>query len=259
MHAENPLGDFLRSRRERLSPDALGLATLRRRRTPGLRREEVAERAGIGVDWYIRLEQGRADQPSATTIDALARALCLAPAEHAHIRALARLPARRPFARERVPDTIRRIVASLKQPAYVVGARWDVLAWNRAATRAIADFARMAEEDRNILLFVLTDPAARALFGADWSAIARRIVTQFRVEHDLRAGDPAFAALVARLRRESREFTRWWSAHDIAERRAGRKLLHRGGRAFPFAHASFQSNDDPALRLVIYTPLGEEP
>lgn len=257
MEARNPLGDFLRSRRERLSPVVLGLATLRRRRTPGLRREEVAERAGIGVDWYIRLEQGRAEGPSATTIDALARALCLVPAEHAHLRALARLPARRPFMRETVPDTIRSIVASLKQPAYVTGARWDVLAWNRAATRVITDFARIKEPDRNILLFVLTDPAARQLFGPDWAAIARRIVKQFRATHDLWAGDPAFAELVARLRHESREFTRWWSAHDVGETRAGRKVLHRAGRAFPFAHASFQSNDNPALRLVIYTRCGE--
>lgn len=257
MEVQNPLGDFLRSRRERLSPNALGLATLRRRRTPGLRREEVAERAGIGVDWYIRLEQGRAEGPSATTIDALARALCLAPTEHAHLRALARLPARRPFMRETVPDTIHRIVASLRQPAYVTGARWDVLAWNRAAAREITDFARVKEEDRNILLFVLTDPAARPLFDTEWAAIARRMVTQFRAAHDLWAGDPAFAELVARLRRESREFARWWSVHDVGETRAGRKVLHRADRAFPFVHASFQSNDDPALRLVIYTPCGE--
>jgi transcriptional regulator with XRE-family HTH domain len=254
MEAQNPLGDFLRSRRERLSPDALGLATLRRRRTPGLRREEVAERAGIGVDWYVRLEQGRAEGPSAATVDSLARALCLVPAEHAHLRALARLPARRPFVRETVPDTIRRIVASLGQPAYVTGARWDVLAWNRAATRAITDFARIREEDRNILLFVLTAPAARPLFGAEWAAIARRMMTQFRTAHDLWADDPAFAGLVTRLRQESREFTRWWSAHDVGEPRAGRKVLHRADRAFPFLHASFQSNDDPALRLVIFAP-----
>jgi transcriptional regulator with XRE-family HTH domain len=258
MEAQNALGDFLRSRRERLSPNALGLATLRRRRTPGLRREEVAERAGIGVDWYIRLEQGRADGPSATTVDALARALCLAPAERAHLRALARLPARRLFMRETVPDTIRRIVESLKHPAYVTGARWDVLAWNRAATRAITDFERLKEEDRNILLFVLTDPSARPLFGPDWGAVARRMVTQFHATHDLWTGDPAFAALVARLRRESREFAHWWSAHDVGETRAGRKVLHRAGRSFPFMHASFQSNDDPALRLVIYTPCRDE-
>ncbi|HUN42247.1 MAG TPA: helix-turn-helix transcriptional regulator [Acetobacteraceae bacterium] len=258
MEAQNPLGDFLRSRRERLSPAALGLETLRHRRTPGLRREEVAERAGIGVDWYIRLEQGRAESPSASTVEALARALCLAPVEHDHLRALARLPARRPFMRETVPDAIRRIVTSLKQPAYVSGARWDVLAWNRAATRAIVDFARIKEDDRNILLFALTNPAARVLFGADWAVIARRMVTQFRAAHDLWAGDPAFAELVARLGRESREFARWWSMHDVGETRAGRKVLHHGNTAFPFVHASFQSNDDPALRLVIYTPCGEE-
>jgi transcriptional regulator with XRE-family HTH domain len=257
MGSQNPLGDFLRSRRERLSPDALGLGTLRRRRTPGLRREEVAERAGIGVDWYIRLEQGRAEGPSATTIDALARALCLAPAEHAHLRALARLPARHPFMRETVPNTIRRIVANLKQPAYVTGARWDVLAWNRTAARTITDFARIKEEDRNILLFVLTDPAARPLFGAEWAAIARRMVTQFRAAHNLWAGDPAFAELVARLCCESREFARWWSTHDVGKTRAGRKVLHRADQVFPFVHASFQSNDDPALRMVIYTPSGE--
>jgi len=254
MQAQNQLGDFLRSRRERLSPEALGLATLRRRRTPGLRREEVAERAGIGVDWYVRLEQGRAEGPSTTTIDALARALCLAPTEHSHLRALARLPARRAFRRETVPGTICSIVASLRQPAYVTGARWDVLAWNRAATRAITDFARIKEEDRNILLFVLTAPAARPLFGAEWAAIARRMVTQFRAAHDLWAGDPGFAGLVTRLARDSREFARWWNAHDVDEARAGRKVLHRANRAFPFVHASFQSNDDPALRLVIYAP-----
>ena len=256
MAVQNPLGDFLRSRRERLSPDALGLATLRHRRTPGLRREEVAERAGIGVDWYIRLEQGRAEGPSATTIDALARALCLPPPEQAHLRALARLPMRRPFMRETVPDAIRCIVESLTQPAYVTGARWDVLAWNRAAADAFTDFSRIKEEDRNILVFALTDPAARPLFGAEWATIARRMVTQFRAVHDLWAGDPAFTELVTRLRRESRDFARWWRAHDVGETRAGRKVLHRAGRTFPFVHASFQSNDDPALRLVIYTASG---
>ena len=104
---------------------------------------------------------------------------------------------------------------------------------------------------------MLTDPAARPLFGAEWVAIARRMVAQFRTAHDLWAGDPAFTELVARLRRESREFVRWWGAHDVGETRAGRKVLHRADRTFPFVHASFQSNDDPALRLVIYTPCGD--
>src|SRR3569832_2914515 len=100
---QSELGDFLRSRREKLTPKAVGLPEGRRRRTPGLRREEVAELAGIGVDWYIRLEQGRTVNPSVTTVDALARALRLNKTEHAHLRALARDAARRPFARETVP------------------------------------------------------------------------------------------------------------------------------------------------------------
>src|SRR3954469_10730697 len=126
-------GDFLRSRREKLSPKTVGIPSGRRRRTAGLRREEVAELAGIGVDWYIRLEQGRTVSPSVTTIDALARALRLSKAEHAHLRALARDADRSAFTRERVPDALRRLVEGLNQPAYVTGRRWDVLAWNAAA------------------------------------------------------------------------------------------------------------------------------
>src|SRR5580693_5839870 len=136
--SRNELGDFLRSRRERLTPRSAGLAAGRRRRTPGLRREEVAELAGIGVDWYIRLEQGRTVSPSVTTIDALARALRLGKAEHAHLRALASDADRRAFSREIVPDAIRRLVDNLNQPAYVTGRRWDVLAWNAAAEEIFA-------------------------------------------------------------------------------------------------------------------------
>src|SRR6266481_8022033 len=160
-------GDFLRSRREKLSPKAVGLPGGRRRRTAGLRREEVAELAGIGVDWYIRLEQGRTVSPSVTTIDALARALRLGKAEHAHLRALASNADRRAFSRESVPDALRRLVEGLNQPAYVTGRRWDVLAWNSAADEIFA-FSRLAEEDRNTLISVLTNPHTRGLFGSAW-------------------------------------------------------------------------------------------
>src|ERR1700726_1088539 len=137
-------GDFLRSRREKLSPKAVGLPAKRRRRTAGLRREEVAELAGIGVEGDIRLEKGRAVSPSVTTIDALARALRLSKAEHAHLRALTRTAGRRPFAVESVPGTIRRLVQGLNQPAYVTGRRWDILTWNAAAAEIFA-FDRVAE------------------------------------------------------------------------------------------------------------------
>jgi transcriptional regulator with XRE-family HTH domain len=253
--SRSELGDFLRSRREKLAPKAVGLPDRRRRRTPGLRREEVAELAGIGVDWYIRLEQGRSVSPSLTTIDALARALRLGKTEHAHLRALARNGDRRAFVRESVPEALRRVIESLPQPAYITGRRWDVLAWNKAAAAVFA-FDRVAEADRNILVSILTNPATRRLFGAGWADEAKRAVAQFRATHDLWAEDPAFLELVARLREGSPEFRRWWEAHDIRGAAAGQKLLHHPKKGLlRFEYASFQANDDPGLRLVIYTPV----
>ena len=253
-------GDFLRSRREKLSPKTVGLPNGRRRRTPGLRREEVAELAGIGVDWYIRLEQGRTVSPSVTTIDALARALRLGRVEHAHLRALARDTNRRAFARESVSVALRQMVASLNQPAYVTGRRWDVLAWNDAAADIFTVFGEQDEADRNILLYMLTHPDSRRLFGPTWAEEAQRMVAQFRTTHDLWAGDPAFLDLLTRLQNGCPEFAGWWGAHDIRNVPAGQKcLIHPVKGAQRFAYATFQSNDDPALRLVIYTPLEAHP
>ena len=248
------LGSFLRARRERLTPEALGLPEGRRRRTAGLRREEVAERAGISTDWYIRLEQGRTVSPSPTTVDALARALNLDKAEHAHLKALASHADRRRFAPEEVPETVKRIVGSLAQPAYVTGRRWDVLHWNEAADRIFA-FSRTAPENRNILVNMLTNKATRALFGAGWEQEAKRMVAEFRTTHDLWAGDPAFAELLARLAAGCAEFDGWWKAHDIRNVAAGRKeLSHPKLGTLRFDYASFQANDEPGLKLVVYTP-----
>ncbi len=252
----NEFGDFLRSRRERLTPMAAGLADGRNRRTPGLRRQEVAELAGISIDWYIRLEQGRAVSPSTTTVDALARVLRLGKAEHAHLSSLARTADRPAFAREAVPDTLRRLVEGLNQPAYVTGRRWALLAWNAAAADTFTDFDRVAEPDRNILAYVLTEPDARRLFGAAWASEARRMVAQFRATHDLWAGDPAFVDLLHRLRLGCAEFASWWEAHDIRGGGAGRKLLTHPSRGeLAFDYATFQANEDPALKLAIYTPV----
>lgn len=249
------LGSFLRARRERLRPEAVGLPPGRRRRTAGLRREEVAELAGISTDWYIRLEQGRTVSPSRTTVDALARALRLDETEHAHLRALTRNADRPRFESETVPATVQRMVESLQQPAYVTGRRWDVLHWNAAADAVFA-FSRVAPEDRNILLSMLTNAATRHLFGESWAAEARRMVAEFRATHDLWAGDPAFAALLARLRSESAEFEDWWKAHDVRSVAAGRKeLSHPKKGRLRFEYASFQANDDPGLKLVVYTPV----
>ena len=248
-------GDFLRSRRERLNPKLLGFASERRRRTAGLRREEVAELAGIGVDWYIRLEQGRTVNPSAATIDALARALRLNRADHAHLKALARHGEPRTFARETVSEPILRLLRTLKQPAYVTGRRWDVLAWNAVADDVFA-FGRLPEDERNIMLCMFANQKTRTLFGENWAEEARRMVAQFRATHDVWAGDPAFVALLDRLTQASSEFRRWWQAHEVRSTASGRKSLHHPSKGqIQFEYASFQANDDPALKLVIYTPI----
>jgi len=157
--------------------------------------------------------------------------------------------------RESVPDAIRRVVESLNQPAYITGRRWDVLAWNAAAEEVFA-FSRLPEEDRNVLIIILTKPATRRVFGASWNEQARRVVAQFRATHDLWAEDPAFAELLARLRRESPEFATWWKAHDVRASVSGRKQMsHPKKGLLRFEHASFQASDDPALKLVIYTPV----
>lgn len=250
----NEFGDFLRSRREKLSPQVVGLPSGRRRRTPGLRREEVAELAGIGIDWYIRLEQGRAISPPVTTIDALAHALRLSKVEHAHLRSLARNAGRAAFSRESVPEAVRHLVERLNQPAYVTGRRWDILAWNAAAIEVFTDFGRLIEEDRNILIYVLTDPNARHLFGTTWDEEAKRMVAEFRATYDLWSDAPAFIDLLERLRQGCPEFETWWKAHDIRSGGSGQKLLsHPKKGLLRFEYATFQANDDPALKLAIYT------
>ncbi|RDV00847.1 helix-turn-helix transcriptional regulator [Trinickia dinghuensis] len=248
-------GEFLRSRREKLSPDARMLKSGRRRRTPGLRREEVAELAGIGVDWYVRLEQGRTVSPSDATLDALAHALRLNKAEAAHLRALAQGDEHRAFVPERVPPAIERMVSRLSLPAYITGRRWDILAWNRAA-HDLFGFGRAAQADRNVLIFMFIEQSARQLFGSTWADEARRMIALFRATHDLHASDPAFVELVERLRSANPQFAKWWNAHDVRSGASGQKVLEHPKRGTQrYEYATFQANDDPALKLAIYTPV----
>ncbi|MGA0601213.1 helix-turn-helix transcriptional regulator [Caulobacter sp. KR2-114] len=252
------LGDFLRARRGRLTPESVGLSRQRRRRTPGLRREEVAELAGIGVDWYIRLEQGRPVTPSVSTVDALARALRLSEAEHQHLRALAGGGGRRAFQPETAPPALLRLLHSLPQPAYVTGRRRDLVAWNAAAADLLG-FDTLAEDERNVLVSMLTKPVSRRLFGDGWAEEAQRMVATFRATHDLWADDPAFVALLRRLREGCPEFDGWWERHDIRRATSGVKVLHHASHGVSaFEHSSFQVTDDPGLKLVIYTPLAPD-
>ena len=251
-----PFGDFLRSRRARLRPEATDAT--RRRRTPGLKREEVAQRAGISAEWYVKLEQGRAVSPSQDTVDALGRALRLDSVELAHLHALAKAGCRDGFARETVPPALCRLVQSLPEPAYITGQRWDLLAWNDAAAALFGDFASLPPGRGNILLWMMTMPAARRLFGTTWAEEARRMVSLFRAAHDLWAGDVAFVELIRQVRDGCPEFEAWWASHGVGAPVSGTKRLEHPvlGPSY-YDYASFQANDDPALKLAIYTRAGE--
>jgi len=211
--------------------------------------------AGISVDWYVRLEQGRTICPSDATLDALASVLRLGKVEAAHLRALARNGDHRDFAPVIVPPVIARLVTGLNLPAYVADRRWDILIWNAAAADVLG-FDRLDTSNRNILAFMFIEQDTRRLFGRGWAEEARRMVALFRVSYDLHAGDPAFMELVERVRTHSPEFNKWWNAHDVRGGTSGQKVLSHPERgAQRYEYATFQANDNPALKLSIYTPV----
>ncbi len=253
-------GAFLRSRREKLTPASVGLAEGFRRRTPGLRREEVALLAGVGTNWYTWLEQGRDVRPSAEVLSALADALRLDPAERRHLFVLNdRLaPEARPAGPERVEEPLRRMLKSLTgQPAYVLGRRWDVLAWNRAAERLFGDYGRLTGDERNIMHMVFADATHRRLL-VDWDEFAPVWLAMFRADSARYAGDPDFERLIATLTKASSEFRQWWPRHEVLRRLSSQKRIqHQTAGRMVFEYTSFAVTDYPDMKLIVYTPLEE--
>jgi transcriptional regulator with XRE-family HTH domain len=254
-------GDFLRSRRERLTPADVGLPNGFRRRTPGLRREEVAILADVGTTWYTWLEQGRDVRPSNELLSALAEALRLDPTERRHLFVLydRRAPERPPPGPERVDEPLRRMLDSLTgQPAFVLGRRWDVLAWNRAAEVVYGPYGRLEGDERNMLHMVFADPDHRRLL-VDWEAVARSSLAMFRADCARYAGDPDFERLVARLTRLNPEFARWWPQREVARPLGGQKRIdHPTAGRMLFEYSSFGVGDPPDMKLIVFTPLEEE-
>ncbi|RWH73710.1 helix-turn-helix transcriptional regulator [Mesorhizobium sp.] len=260
-HRRRELGAFLRSRRERLSPDAAGIACGARRRTPGLRREEVAMIAGVGTTWYTWLEQGRDVRPSVEVLSALCQALRLDAAEQRHLFTLAgrQQPERRRIVQTKVEGPLLHMLHSLVlQPAYVVGPRWDVLAWNDAAVAIFGDYGLLEGDARNILHGVFTDPHRRHLL-VDWEQLARATLAAFRAESAKYTGDPDFERLIGLMMRSSPEFREWWPQRDVVHRLSGLKhLRHPIAGAMTFEHMSLSIDDGSDMRLIVYTPLAEQ-
>ena len=244
------LGMFLRSRRERIAPADAGLPVTGRRRTPGLRREELALLAGISATWLTYLEQGRDVRPSDQVLDALARALRLNAAEHEHLR---RLAGGGPTPGENAPERAAPEVAGVPallgdNPAYVTGLCYDLLAHNAAA----AELLQGIEPDGNLVRWILTAPAAREVL-IDWEQEARSVLARLRAIAGRHPDHPRVTRLVTELTEASPEVREWWPRYDIQFSHAGRKRL-RHPRLGPITvpHAAFQVADRPEQTLVIY-------
>ena len=254
--SRSELADLLRTRRHRLTPADMGLPAGSRRRTAGLRREEVAQLAGVSTTYYTFLEQGRDVRPSRQVVAALAGALRLSSAERAHLFQLAgiTLAADDQAQAETVAPVVGAMVDRLDPfPAYLKGRRWDVLAANRAARALFADWPARAPGDRNKVWWMFTDPAARKVY-VDWEQEASDMLARFRAAAARRLDDPDFTDLIERLHQASPEVRDWWPRYEVQPVGGGTKHLHHPALGdVAFQHAVLQVADHPEQMLVYFT------
>ena len=253
---ENLLGSYLKDRRTKLDPAAFGLSAARRR-TPGLRREEVAQRAYISPTWYTWLEQGRGGAPSADVLDRIARALMLTDVEREHLflLGLGRPPEVRYRAVDGITPRLQRVLDALEpSPALIRTATWDVVAWNRAATLMLADYGSMPPKQRNVLRFIFLDPRVRAA-QYDWESVARLVVASFRVDAARAGAASEVEPLVEELCRLSPEFEAMWRDNDVRSHGEGVKHIRHpllGPLALEYSVFAVDGRSD--LSMVVYNP-----
>ena len=253
------LGEFLRARREAVSPKQVGLPETGRRRTPGLRREEVAMLAGVSLTWYTWLEQGRRINASADVLGAIGRALRLDEAGIEHLLALAQ-PSPTPVdAPEEAPSALLRLIDSLAPaPAYVLGPRWEFLAWNDAQARLYPRISALEGIERNLLWALFADPFTRELI-VDWDIHARQALAEFRAGTSGLRGDTGLAALVERLTSTSREFAAWWPEHDVAQFETRiRRFRHPAAGLLTFQYQQLAPVEWPGLRVACQLPVPDD-
>jgi transcriptional regulator with XRE-family HTH domain len=256
---QRELADFMRQTRARITPEQVGLPPASgHRRTPGLRREELAALAGISVDWYIRLEQGRGERPSPSVLDSLSSALRLSGDERAHLYALARgeRPPLQTAPAEQVDPGMERLLRTLPEdaPAYVLGWRWDVLEWNRGACDLLVDFGTLAPARRNLVELMFLDEEMRGRY-LDWEEVARLTLANFRAALARNIDQPEAKALVDHLQDSDPHFAAWWDLHEVQEKTSGVKRFR--GPDGETTHWHFQSVLSPSSddqRLIVYTP-----
>jgi transcriptional regulator with XRE-family HTH domain len=249
----NELGEFLRSRRARITPEQVGLPRGDRRRVPGLRRDELARLAGVSVEYYARLEQGRSPNVSDSVLDAISNALSLNETETEHLRTLVR-PTRRARPSPRGAKVRRTVQLMLDQmdrlPAFVLGPRMDVLAWNRLAD-AVCDYSGH-DEVPNMCRRVFLDPRAHEIYQ-EWDRAAEETVAVLRWNASRNTNDRALAALIGELSIHSKRFRELWGRHDVRQKASGRKLLrHPLVGELDLAYESLPVPDHKDVLLVVY-------
>jgi len=254
------LADFLRSRRERIAPEQVGLPPASRRRTPGLRREEVATLAGVGVTWYTWLEQGRDINVSTQVLDAVARTLLLDPHERAHLFRLADAPegsVQRECAA--LTPTAQVLLDKLEPfPACVRNARYDILAYNPAFDRLMGPLAELPFDERNSLWRLFTSPACRAA-TLDWEEGTRRMVAEYRAAMAEHVAEPAWKCLVSRLSKASPEFAELWERHEVASpENLTKRFLHPDVGLLKLNYTHLWLGRRLGTRLTTYTPADEQ-
>jgi transcriptional regulator with XRE-family HTH domain len=253
------LADFLRTRRMRLSPEQVGLIGGGRRRTPGLRREEVAQLANVGVSWYTLLEQGRDIRPSREVLHNIADALQFTPDERQHLFSLAD---QQPLiethtAHEQVSPALHRVLDALNPiPAYILGRCWDYLAWNSAADQVLFLSRGLPPYEYNAVWRIFSNQKSYHLYQPHWEQTAQKVLAEFRADSVHFADEEWFKRMVADLQRVSPEFRTWWPRHDVRGRADSLKELdHPLVGHLTFEHTTLQVPAMPEHKIMIYTPL----
>jgi transcriptional regulator with XRE-family HTH domain len=254
------LAAFLRARRERISPEDVGLPAGSRRRTSGLRREELAQLAGVGVTWYTWLEQGRPINVSVQVLDAVARTLRLDPTERAHLFRLAELPgaAIGPSCDDcALPGEVQEILDALPIPASVVTERFDLLAWNRVYAMIFSRITSAPATERNTLLSLYTGHSCCSWVD-DKDAHCDAMVAQLRAAYGKHVGDPAWTHFIRRMEAASPAFAKAWATHDVAQPGSSMKAFrHPGVGRITVTSTSFAVQALPGARMIVYTPADE--
>ncbi|MFT8417511.1 MAG: helix-turn-helix transcriptional regulator [Acetobacter sp.] len=257
--SEKALGAYLRAARLKLDPAALGLQEVRRRRTAGLRREEVAQRAGLSVTWYTWLEQGRGGMPSASALERLCGALMLTDAEREHLflLGLGRAPEARYRQSMDIAPRLQRVLDRLNpSPAFIRSATWQIIAWNSAATELMTDFALLPPAHRNILRLIFLDPRSRILHP-DWENTARFIVSAFKMDAARAGASGVIEPMVAELSAASPEFRQMWHDRTIHTFEHGEKAFQHPLKGLQiFEISTFFVDGRPDLILVVYQSVG---